>query len=174
MVTWDEDDGKAGNNIYTALVGDTIPIGVVNSTTYTHYSTLRTIEENFYLDSLGKGDATANIFLPLFYPPPATPTPTPTPTPSPTPDPSPSPNPDPSPLPNPDPSPSPTPSPSVGSTTSSFPSPAHSPVSTTSTSNPIKVLPPANILTIVVVVLGFLVVVIAVGCVCYWRKKTKE
>jgi len=58
VVTFDE--GVRGHNsIYTLLLGDTVKPGHVDHTHYTHYSLLRTVEDNFNLSSLGRGDATA-------------------------------------------------------------------------------------------------------------------
>jgi len=56
VVTFDEDDKKHGNHIYTALWGDTIAPGSRPATAYTHYSLLRTIEDVLDLGRLGRED----------------------------------------------------------------------------------------------------------------------
>ncbi|MCA1699996.1 MAG: alkaline phosphatase family protein, partial [Actinobacteria bacterium] len=71
-VTFDESDFEAAyevgakktydgpNQIYTVLLGDVVRPGAVESEAYTHYSLLRTAEENFGLGTLGKNDADSN------------------------------------------------------------------------------------------------------------------
>lgn len=59
VVTFDENNGARGNQIYTALVGPMVQPGVTNGTRYDHYSLLRTIEDNFGVGTLGREDATA-------------------------------------------------------------------------------------------------------------------
>jgi len=62
IITWDEDDDKHANHIYTALLGSMIPPGTTDGTHYTHYSFLRTVEDNWDLGSLRRNDATATPF----------------------------------------------------------------------------------------------------------------
>ncbi|MDF1697608.1 MAG: alkaline phosphatase family protein [Saprospiraceae bacterium] len=71
VVTFDEADYDASgydtnydgpNQIYTVLLGDMIEPGTVISTPYNHYSLIRTVQENFKLDSLNKNDFEANWF----------------------------------------------------------------------------------------------------------------
>lgn len=64
VITFDEDDGKYKNNVYTMLIGDMIPKGRKDSTTYNvgHYSLLRTWEDNWNLGNLGRKDASATPF----------------------------------------------------------------------------------------------------------------
>lgn len=73
VVTFDEADFEAdylpdqvsaydgANQIYTLLLGDDIEPGFEEEG-YNHYSLLRTIEQNFGLDHLGKNDASSNWF----------------------------------------------------------------------------------------------------------------
>jgi len=60
FVTFDEDDFTENNHVYAVMVGDVIERGKNLSTAYSHYSVLKTIEENWGLPNLGKGDVTAN------------------------------------------------------------------------------------------------------------------
>lgn len=61
VVTFDEDDGKYQNNVYTMLIGDMVAKGAKDDTKYDvgHYSLLRTWEDNWSLGNLGRKDATA-------------------------------------------------------------------------------------------------------------------
>ncbi|GAM21862.1 hypothetical protein SAMD00019534_050370 [Acytostelium subglobosum LB1] len=59
ILTWDEDDGSEGNQIYTVFVGMGVKPGSTDNTKYDHYSLLRTIEDNFGLGTLGRDDASA-------------------------------------------------------------------------------------------------------------------
>lgn len=71
VVTFDEADYDADgydtnydgpNQIYTVLLGDMIKPGTVIDTPYNHYNLIRTVQENFQLDSLKKNDYGANWF----------------------------------------------------------------------------------------------------------------
>lgn len=71
VVTFDEADYDANgydtnydgpNQIYTVLLGDMIKPGTVIDTPYNHYNLIRTVQENFQLDSLKKNDYGANWF----------------------------------------------------------------------------------------------------------------
>ncbi len=59
VVTFDEDDNRHGNNIYTVLLGDIVLPGTKSEIRYDFFSLLRTIEETFALGTLGKNDAKA-------------------------------------------------------------------------------------------------------------------
>ncbi|KAI8873702.1 phosphoesterase [Ramicandelaber brevisporus] len=59
VLTFDEDNYFSGNKIYTAILGKGVKPGTTDGTAYTHYSLLRTIEDNFGLGNLGRGDASA-------------------------------------------------------------------------------------------------------------------
>lgn len=83
VVTFDEGI-KPDNKIYTLLIGgiytsrtplnslttiDMVPAAHLDNTSYTHYSLLRTVEDQFSLGNLGRGDATSNsINRANFYP----------------------------------------------------------------------------------------------------------
>jgi hypothetical protein len=62
VVTFDEDNGAAGNLIYTVLLGSMLRANSSDSRSYTHYSLLRTIEDNFSLGTLNRNDAQADPF----------------------------------------------------------------------------------------------------------------
>lgn len=71
VVTFDEADFDAKgydtsydgpNQIYTVLLGDMIKPGTVIDTPYNHYSLIRTVQQNFGLESLKKNDEGANWF----------------------------------------------------------------------------------------------------------------
>jgi len=61
VVTFDEDDKRAGNHIYTVLLGAGVRVGATSSVAYSHYSLLRTIEEIFGTGDLGRNDAAAKV-----------------------------------------------------------------------------------------------------------------
>ncbi len=63
VVTFDEDDKKHDNHIYTALWGDGVAAGSKPATPYTHYSLLRTIEDQLGLGRLGREDEKAAPIL---------------------------------------------------------------------------------------------------------------
>lgn len=60
LLTFDENEtDSVNNNIYTLLLGDGIPASLRNttdSTYYTHYSSISTVEANWGLQSLGRQD----------------------------------------------------------------------------------------------------------------------
>ncbi|KAF8344362.1 phosphoesterase family-domain-containing protein [Amanita rubescens] len=69
LITFDENaSGKKRNQVWSCLIGGVIPKhlkGTTDNTFYTHYSTLHTVELNWGLGSLGRGDANktlANVF----------------------------------------------------------------------------------------------------------------
>ena len=71
VITFDEADYNATefdtnydgpNQIYTVLLGDMIKPGTEIETPFNHYSLMKTIEQNFQTDSLGKNDKDANWF----------------------------------------------------------------------------------------------------------------
>lgn len=67
VVTWDEDDYSAHNHVSTILLGSNVRAGHVDDRPYTHYSLLRTLEDNFELGTLGRSDARATPFDPSIY-----------------------------------------------------------------------------------------------------------
>jgi hypothetical protein len=60
LLTFDENETYTVNNqVFSVLLGSAIPkklIGTTDPTYYTHYSALSTVEANWRLDSLGRGD----------------------------------------------------------------------------------------------------------------------
>ncbi len=59
ILTFDEDDHSEGNQVYTVLYGASVAPGATSSAAYTHYSVLRTIENQFGLGTLGQNDDSA-------------------------------------------------------------------------------------------------------------------
>lgn len=66
VITYDEDEGTAGNKIATVLMAPSIGVGVTDATNLTHYSLLRTTEELLGLPLLGNA-ATANSMRAGFH-----------------------------------------------------------------------------------------------------------
>jgi hypothetical protein len=64
FLTWDEDNGSSGNHIPTLVISPSTK-AVVSSTSFTHYSMLRTTEEILGLPRIG-GAQTANDMLSAF------------------------------------------------------------------------------------------------------------
>lgn len=62
VLTYDEGLLVGENKIFTLLIGPQVPAGRMDNTRYTHYSLLRTIEENYGLGTLGRSDKDANTF----------------------------------------------------------------------------------------------------------------
>jgi hypothetical protein len=62
VITWDEDDYRHNNQVYAALLGSVVKAGATDNTIYNHFSLLRTIEDNWQLGDLGRGDAVAQSF----------------------------------------------------------------------------------------------------------------
>ncbi len=71
MVVFEESSGNAAewqsNLVYSVLLGPLITPGASDATAYTHYSLLRTIEDNFGLGSLQRYDAQAAPFAPCNF-----------------------------------------------------------------------------------------------------------
>ena len=59
VVTFDENAGARGNQIYTAFLGSMVRPGATTGGRYDHYSLLRTIEDNYGVGTLGREDAKA-------------------------------------------------------------------------------------------------------------------
>jgi hypothetical protein len=59
FVTWDENDGSAGNRVATIVISPSTLAGTVSSTAFNHYSLLRTTEEMFGLTAFLGNAATA-------------------------------------------------------------------------------------------------------------------
>jgi hypothetical protein len=63
VVTFDEDDHSGDNTVYTVLLGDVVKNkGKSDDGAFTHYSLLKTIEDNWALGNLGRNDASALPF----------------------------------------------------------------------------------------------------------------
>jgi hypothetical protein len=62
VITFDEDDYSHTNHVYTLLLGPMVDPNTYDSTSYDHYSLLRTIESNWDLGNLGRNDTTGNTF----------------------------------------------------------------------------------------------------------------
>ena len=61
VITWDEDNGSAGNHVLTIFAGSAVKTGgITSSVRYTHYSMLRTVEHIFGLPTLTSNDANAS------------------------------------------------------------------------------------------------------------------
>ena len=63
VMTYDEDETSSiPNRVYAALIGDAIQPGPPNdTTTYSHYSLIKTVEDNWALGSLNRNDTNAAI-----------------------------------------------------------------------------------------------------------------
>lgn len=61
VVTFDEGSWFGSNRVYTVLYGDGVIPGKVSNEPYDFYSLLRTFEEGFGLENLGKNDARAQV-----------------------------------------------------------------------------------------------------------------
>jgi hypothetical protein len=59
VITWDEDDGSASNQVATIVVSPSTPVGARSGTNFTHYSLLRTAEEQLGLPTTLGNAATA-------------------------------------------------------------------------------------------------------------------
>lgn len=66
MITFDETETYTiQNNIFSVLIGDSIPsnlVGTTDSNYYNHYSEIATVEANWNLHTLGRWDVGANVF----------------------------------------------------------------------------------------------------------------
>ena len=59
FVTFDEDDGSAGNRVATLVIAKGVPPGFRSAARYDHYSMLKTIESSWALAPLASGDGNA-------------------------------------------------------------------------------------------------------------------
>jgi len=66
IITFDEDDMKYNNRIYTVFLGAGVKPGVESIVHYDHYSMLRTVEEIFNLDDLGRNDLLAQPIMDIW------------------------------------------------------------------------------------------------------------
>jgi hypothetical protein len=65
-ITWDEDDGSAGNRVPLILAGSRVKRGYVSHTPANHYTLLRTIETAWGLPQLTANDAAAQPLTDIF------------------------------------------------------------------------------------------------------------
>jgi acid phosphatase len=65
-ITWDEDDGSAGNHVPLILVGSGVGAGLASAVSYNHYSLLHTVEVARGLPTLTTNDASAPAITDLF------------------------------------------------------------------------------------------------------------
>jgi hypothetical protein len=65
FLTWDEDDGGSGNHIATLVMAPQVPVGTRVSTSFTHYSMLRTTEELLGYPLLGSASSAASMRAPF-------------------------------------------------------------------------------------------------------------
>jgi len=65
VITFDENDTDTEpNHIYAALIGDALmPMGPVDDTIYTHFSLMKTVEDNWDLGCLNRNDTTATSII---------------------------------------------------------------------------------------------------------------
>jgi hypothetical protein len=66
IVTCDENDGTAGNKIFTTFNGVNVLPGVQNASSLNHYSILKLIEDEWGLGNLGRLDASAAPVIGVF------------------------------------------------------------------------------------------------------------
>jgi hypothetical protein len=66
LVTWDENDDSAGNEVVTLVIAKGVPAGFKSQVPYTHYSLLRTIEASWGLAPLTANDAAATVMSDFF------------------------------------------------------------------------------------------------------------
>jgi len=66
FLTWDEDDSGSGNHIATLAIAPSVAAGTTSSTTFNHYSMLRTTEELLGLGSFIGNAATATSMRSAF------------------------------------------------------------------------------------------------------------
>jgi len=63
VITWDEDDKTEGNRVFTVLIGSMIIPRTTDHTLFSHYSLLKTVEENWNLGNLGRNEVGATPFF---------------------------------------------------------------------------------------------------------------
>jgi hypothetical protein len=61
FITWDEDDGTAGNHVATLVIAPSVKPGTQSATTFNHYSLLRTAEEQLGLGLLGNAAGASSM-----------------------------------------------------------------------------------------------------------------
>ncbi len=68
ILTFDEDDYQAKNNVYMVFLGAGVKPGATSSVKYDHYSSLKTIESIFQLSTLGQHDTSAKVIDGIWNP----------------------------------------------------------------------------------------------------------
>lgn len=66
LLTFDEGNTVGTNQVYAALLGSAVSssrVGTTNGTKYNHYSSIKTVEQNWGLGSLGTGEVGAAAFF---------------------------------------------------------------------------------------------------------------
>lgn len=66
VLTWDEDDSSAGNQVATIFVGSGVAAGRTSATSYNHYSLLHTIETSLGAATLNTNDADTPVMDDMF------------------------------------------------------------------------------------------------------------
>jgi acid phosphatase len=67
ILTWDEDDSSQSNQVLTIVAGSAARTGgVTSAASYSHYSTLRTVETIFGLPTQTSNDAAASPMSDLY------------------------------------------------------------------------------------------------------------
>ena len=66
LITWDENDDSAGNEVATLVIASGVPAGFKSQIPYDHYSLLRTIETAWGLAPLTANDAAATAMCDFF------------------------------------------------------------------------------------------------------------
>jgi len=88
FITWDENDGSAGNQVPAIVASPYTPVGTTSATSFNHYSLLRTTEEllgttNYLGNAAGAASMRSAFFSPSLAPPlPSPPLPPPPPPPT--------------------------------------------------------------------------------------------
>ncbi len=59
ILTFDENEGTPGNQIYTSVVGANVIPGAINSQPLNHAALLKMVEDELHLGDLGRGDTSA-------------------------------------------------------------------------------------------------------------------
>jgi hypothetical protein len=67
VITYDEAEGSnRENRIYTVFLGDMVKAGMKVDKEYSHYSLLRTVEDNWGLPTLNSGDSGAGPIVDIW------------------------------------------------------------------------------------------------------------
>lgn len=67
VLTYDENSGTSGNQIYTVFLGPMVNVGTQVSAAHSHYSVLKMIEDEWGLGSLNLYDAKASVMTPSVW-----------------------------------------------------------------------------------------------------------